>query len=445
MPQYYAPKLLISSYALQLVALLAIALLGLPLGPPHHLFEINVGDSPIRAVLAIVTVPVATVLVALGWVFLRNLSTKPNAAQVADIDVSRRRIYLFVAAALQLLYWPAALLSYGFVGYVVRILEGALMVAPFIAGRDSHGDRAMRCVWCPTILLNAVVAIAVGGRSKALMPCVLYGAGWISVMPKHRRRLAAGIGLLALVPLIQLAGALGVVRDEMGRDRLEMVQADHIREVFTRVGEEMAPGATSDSERRNVQGVSRMLAWSNVVVPVMTPDSVPYRGFEGFLDEALQTFRIARVSGLTPDDLYDAGLLNAGARPYGFSVNANTSVEFTVVADGWSRGGFVISLLFAATAALWLTLGEALAVQLDKSGIGPMSILLLPIARAAFFDANGLPLVAVVRSLVLYLFAITALMIVVEMFRQPVSSINRRRILEMKARRLRLRPANFNQ
>src|SRR5205814_1327549 len=106
-PQYYAPKLLIISYAIQLVALLAIALLGLPLGPPHHLFEINVGDAPLRAVLAIVTIPVATVAVALGWTFLRNLSTKPATPQAVDIDVSRRRIYLFVAAALQLLYWPA--------------------------------------------------------------------------------------------------------------------------------------------------------------------------------------------------------------------------------------------------------------------------------------------------------------------------------------------------
>jgi len=436
LPGYYAPRLLIVSYALQLLALVTIAGLGLPLGPPSHPFEINIGDAPIRAVLAIVAIPIGTVIVGLGWAFVSGLGMPRLSDAQRRIDSPRqRRPYLLVAAALQLLYWPAALLSAGWIAYAVRIAEGGLVVAPFVAGRDSRDDRGMFGVWCTTILLDAVVGIAIGARSKALTPGVLFVAGWISVLPKRRRLLFTVVGLLAAIPLVQLAGAVGVVRGEMGRDRVEMLQPDHIREVFARVGQEMTPGAAGDSHERNVQGVSRLLAWSNVVVPVMTPESVPYRGFDGFLEETLQTFRIARLSGLTPDDLYDAGLMSAGARPYGFRIDANTSVEFSLAADAWSRGGLPVAILFGILGALVLTLCESVALQLDRGGLGPASILLLPVARVAFFDANALPLLAVIRGAVLYLAATAVLLIAIEIVRQPVGNIQRRRSLELTRRR----------
>src|SRR5262249_25653020 len=150
-------------------------------------------------------------------------------------------------------------------------------------------------------------------------------------------------------------------------------------------------GKGADSEAVKEHGVSRLLAWTNVVVPLMTPNTVPYRGMDRFVDEAIQTFQVSSVSGSTPDDLYDAGLWNAPARQYGFTVNSFTSVEFTLAADGWSRGGAPIALVFSIFAALILTATEAAASRLHRFGEGAASVLALPVAKAAFFDSNFIP------------------------------------------------------
>src|SRR5262249_12897685 len=153
-------------------------------------------------------------------------------------------------------------------------------------------------------------------------------AGYISAMPKRKRLALSVWGLLGAVPLIQLAGALGVVRDQLGRGGLELVESQHISEVFNLLSRELF-NKGDDTEAVREHGVSRMLAWTNVVVPLMTPETVPYRGMDGFFDEAVQTFKVSSVSGSTPDELYDAGLWNGPARQYGFTVNSETSVEFT--------------------------------------------------------------------------------------------------------------------
>jgi hypothetical protein len=160
----------------------------------------------------------------------------------------------------------------------------------------------------------------------------------------------------------------------------------------------------------NVQGVSRMLAWANVVVPVMTPEMIPYRGIDGFLNEAEQTFKVAALSGLTADDLYDSGLHTAQARAYGFTVNSETSVEFGLAADAWSRGGVPVTLLFSVIATLGLMMGEWFARRGHWYGTAVASVLALPVAKAAFFDSTSVHLLPMLRGMVLYIL-ITALFV----------------------------------
>jgi hypothetical protein len=146
---------------------------------------------------------------------------------------------------------------------------------------------------------------------------------------------------------------------------------------------------------------------------------------DGFLDEAVQTFKISSVSGSTPDDLYNAGLWNAPARQYGFTVNSETSVEFTLAADGWSRGGAPIALLFSFFAALVLTTAEVAASRLHRFGEAAASILALPVAKAAFFDSNFIPLLPMLRGLVLYPLVVALVVVAVEVCRHVVRTSRR--------------------
>jgi hypothetical protein len=244
-------------------------------------------------------------------------------------------------------------------------------------------------------------------------------------LPKRKRLVVSICAAFAAVPLIQLAGALGVVRDELGRGGLEMFESGRVEEVFQQLSRELLPGDSQDVEALREHGVSRLLSWTNVVVPMMTPQTVPYR-------EATQTFQVASLSGSTPDDLYDAGLWNAPARPYGFTVNAYTSVEFTLAADGWSRGGAPMALIFGFVAALMMTACEFCVSRLYRAGTAVTAVLGLPVAKAAFFDSNFIPLLPMLRGMVLYTLILFALVVVVESVRRACSP--RRRVVPVSSR-----------
>jgi hypothetical protein len=423
-PSYSAIRLLVFSYALQLVALAAIAALGLPLGPGHHPFEINAADAPIQSVLAMIIVPLGAVVAALAWRLLSTFSRRTKTVSWSENVAAIRRPYLIIAAVAHLTYWPAGLEDSGAIGYVGRVLATALVCAPFLAGRDSQKDRRLGMLWVFTVVVNAVIGIAAGTRGKALLAAVLFATGFISALPDRKRVVVGICAVFAAVPLIQLAGALGVVRDELGRGGLEMVESGHLSEVFRQLSRELLPDDRQDVEVLREHGVSRLLSWTNVVVPLMTPQTVPYRGMTGLLDEAAQTFQVASFSGSTPDDLYEAGLWNAPARQYGFTVNAYTSVEFTLAADGWSRGGAVAALLFGFVAALLMTLWEVGVSRLPGRGAG--AFLSLPVAKAAFFDTNFIPLLPMLRGMVLYTLILCALVVVVESVRHASRSPLRR-------------------
>src|SRR5262249_7548070 len=142
-----------------------------------------------RAVLAILTVPAGTGIVALTWRAFKSRSGPPKSVQPSDGAAKKRRAYLVVAAAVMLLYWPATLEDSGTLGYLGRIAAAALTITPFLAGRDSYSDRRLAAIWIGTIVVNAVVGISAGTRS-GLMAAVLFGAGHVSALPQSRRLIA---------------------------------------------------------------------------------------------------------------------------------------------------------------------------------------------------------------------------------------------------------------
>src|SRR5581483_4331080 len=417
----YSPRLLILACGLQLFALAAIAVLGLPLGPPYHPFAVNVADEPFRVVQPLTLLALGGLATAAAWRFATR--TRPVGPNLDTDDArSDRRLFLVLSALIHLAYWPATLPASGIVGYVIRIGAAALVGAPFLAGRDSYRDGALARIWWATVLVNVAVGIMAGTRSRAFIPVVLFAAGLISAMPRRKRIIAVVAATIAAVPLIQIAGALGVVRDQLGRDALGEMRRDEATEVFRRLRLVLTSSNGRDSEETQVQGVSRLLAWTNVVVPLLTPEQVPYRQIDGILDEATSTFKIASLSGLTADDFYDAQLFNAPARNYGFHVSSDTSVEFTVAADGWSRGGAPVVLGFSLVLTLALVAMERVVGSTNLFRRGVCAVLILPVVKIAFLDANGFPLIVTLRSLFLQTATVWAIVLIATLVKHPLGS-----------------------
>jgi len=445
LPRYYAPRLFIVAFQLQCLALAGIALLGLPLGPPFHPFDVNAADAPVRSVLAMVMVPVGALAAVALWRLFSGLSGAIIDAPAEDANVvADRRMYLLCAAALQLLYWPATLEGAGTIGYVTRVLATALLAAAFLAGRDSRKDKRLAGVWITAIVVNVVIGIAAGTRAKAFVAMVLFAAGYISSLEQRKRWLVGAVAIAAAIPMLEVAGAMGVVRGDTGRGGLELVQAEHVRDVLVQVSRQVRSGSQDDADAIRAQGVGRMLAWTNVVVPILTPDTVAYRGLGGLFDETAQMVRVAQFSGLNADDLFDADLYMAPARRYGFMVNSNTAVEFSVVADAWSRGGVPVAVAFCFVATLAMLAGEMAMNRFRRWGAGVATILVLPVLKAAFFDSTVLPLLPTLRGMVLSIIAVVIFAFFAELARRSIGGpVRRRRLARAAARNVAFAPVDL--
>src|SRR5262249_31133384 len=90
-------------------------------------------------------------------------------------------------------------------------------------------------------------------------------------------------------------------------------------------------------------------------------------------------------------------------------------------------GGAPVAILFSFIVALGLTAGEVWAFRLRQYGTGVATILALPAARAAFFDATTYPLLPTLRSMVMYTLMVAGLVMIVESVRHIVHKIAPRR------------------
>lgn len=81
-----------------------------------------------------------------------------------------------------------------------------------------------------------------------------------------------------------------------------------------------------------------------------------------------------------------------------------------------------MTLLFSIVVALLMIVMERWAAGAARFGAGVTTILAFPIAKAAFFDANTLPLLPIVRGLFVYTFAVAVVVAVVEFMRRLAPS-----------------------
>src|SRR5262249_15203578 len=74
-------------------------------------------------------------------------------------------------------------------------------------------------------------------------------------------------------------------------------------------------------------------------------------------------------------------------------------------------------LLFSLITALAMIAGEHVA-RASRLSVGASTILVLPIAKAAFFDANYIPLLPIIRGLFVYTFAVAVVVVLIELARR---------------------------
>jgi hypothetical protein len=427
-PSLLLTRIVTLGFMMQMFWMSLIALVGAPTYLPRSLLTPDAVDYPFEGVVPLLLVPLVVFAVCLfAWIFLKKQKAQSSLLSTLNIRPPDLSNYLIVAAAIQVLYWPAALENAGSIGYFVRATSYTLTFVPLVAGRYASTLPKTHRLWLIAMSINAVIGLLVGSRLISLLPPALYMIGYItSLHGKARARMVVFGGALSIVALM-VSGLAGMVRQEVGRGGIEILTSERVSTVVDstmKVIEGQQEVSTESDSAIKTEGLSRMVVWPNIFVPIMTPTMLPYRGYEELPDEIALSMQIAKISGTSVDDLLDAGLFSAPANSYGFMVNRLTSVEWGILADGWSRDGATGVVLFGFIAILLLLVAERL-IQGSRNLSGAAKLFLFSAYAKNALGVVTVPLLTTVRAMALDTVIILFIVLAISLWqRQPRTSLH---------------------
>lgn len=417
-PSLLLTRIVTLGFMMQMFWMLLIALVGAPTYLANNFITPDAIDYPLECVLPLLLVPlVGLVACLLPWLFPKKQRSQPSILSTLNVRPPNLSYYLVFAAVIQLLYWPAAVENSGSIGYFIRATSYTFTFVPLIAGRYASTLPKTHRLWLIAMSINAVIGLLVGSRLISLLPPALYMIGHLtSLRGRARTRMAVFGGALGVLALM-LSGLAGLVRQEVGRGGIEILSLERVSKAVdsaTKVIEGQQTVSAGSDFTITTEGLSRMVVWPNIFVPIMTPSTLPYRGYEELPNEIALSMQIAKISGASLEDLLEAGMFSAPANRYGFMVNTETSVEWGILADAWSRDGATGVVLFGFVAILALLLAERLihgsrnlppAAKLflfsayAKNALGVVTVSLLATVRAMVLDTVIILVIVLVMNL----------------------------------------------
>jgi hypothetical protein len=145
----------------------------------------------------------------------------------------------------------------------------------------------------------------------------------------------------------------------------------------------------------------RLYAWPNAASTILTPDPVPYRGFAHWASDCLPYLQIGTWGADARQRFFEEGFGTRHATDYGFMNMIGSTVEFGVLADGWSTAGPGGVLVFGFVVMLALCMSEQFALytlRLSYTG----KLLFVCILVKACMQCYVYPAPLVIRYIVIY-------------------------------------------
>ena len=395
-----AVKLLLLSYSLQPLFLVALLAVGYPtfirfLGKS----SLDLSQYPYRILLGLITIPLGVfIIIAIRTYFTRKAPgvSEPNLWLRSSDE--KMPLFLVLGAIFNLFFFPVDQVeSLAMVGYFMRIFHSASFAVPFLAGLYAMRFKKTTIVWLISLTTSLILGILMGTRYKAFYPIALFAIGWVvSLAPAHRKY-GAILVLLGALPTFYISGIMLEARGDLGRDTLAIGLSDYL-ETARSIKE--ASDGSEPTRNLYLMGFRRVFLWANAVVPVATPEMVPSRGFSDIMHELISYISLPGLTGYGSDRL-GLGFGNVNARRYGFNVTESTSVEFGILPDGWSRGGFMGALAYGALAAAFLIFIESFYRRLLNENSSHFVMVLFVLIGMAYLKYNTYGLVHCIRSTIL--------------------------------------------
>lgn len=248
-----------------------------------------------------------------------------------------------------------------------------------------------------------IVNCGIGGLRGVRYPIVLLGLYLVgrlfSPRERHRRGIICG-SLAGAVPILFWFAIIGDIRVKRGQETLDLLSPSRWSDFVEAVS---ASRSSYQTEGKDAAGatLSRLYAWPNAASVILTPDVVPYRGFKAWATGCLPYLQIGTWSAEARRLRFEDGVGTQQASMYGFVSRPGSTVEFGVLADGWSTAGPVGVLVLGGLVMLALCMSEELVLhRLRLSYMG--KLVFLCILVKACIQCYVYPAPLVLRYVVLY-------------------------------------------
>ncbi len=359
-------------------------------------------ERPLRSAAGLLSVPLA---VASVYALHRLVVAPTEPLRLGEIIAAGRgrlEMFLIIAAGVSIFGWVAVLQVGNPVFYLLRILRSALSLSALAAGLCSSVFWRSNIAWAICLALGLIGSLLTGSRGMGLIPIGLFLVGMF-IAAKSKFKLLLFI-LPVVFGLLTLSGYIGSVRDVVGRRDLAMVMENGS---ILEDADMFANAGMVEEDSFLYRGLRRVISWPPAVVPAMTPEAVPYRGFADLAAEirsafSIKIFELAAAEGRR-GDLVDNYWGEISLLPYGFAVSETSSVEFGALSDGYTRGGWPTAFIYGLIVTCVLFALETIMRKLllpRRVAVFAIMLCVLAAFGATSFQLN--PLVMALRTVALY-------------------------------------------
>lgn len=337
-PNFYSPVLLFSYYVFEFCILIFLNIIdGQSNVLSNQVYEIKYNN---------LILPYACIILLIGCLFIchffflkyycaiRHIKFISIIQRINDIEVSGNpnKILFFLA----LLFGMNIFSAFNLI-YLIQALSLSFSFTPIIFGLFFRlADRKNKLLWFSVMILTFAFHIVQGSRGIAIIPFLLFFIGYLIQMNSFKSKVRLFLVLLFIgFPLLNIFGKISDYRIMFGRG--VEISVDN----FVNFADFLINGnAVEAIDAAAPEGLVRLLNHPDMAVIYLTPQTIDYRQFNYIFDEIQNTISL-NGSSVRMDNYFSGHYGNSVAVKYGFSVNETTSVEFSLLADSYSRFGLL--------------------------------------------------------------------------------------------------------
>lgn len=353
-------RIVVCVYGSQSLAQLLLALTG---ATTCHVggWGMNLADHSDILALGQLSLLAGTLLAAVAWGAIAG-RRHSRSVDLTQRPSAQARFVLVIALLLNISQPILKLALPDSSGWVLSVFTENLEASAFFVGwfAGDLGALANRAVLV-ALALNCIAGGLLGTRYPIVLLGLYLVGRLVSPRERHRRPLIA-VSIAAAVPVLFFFSIVGDVRVARGRGSLDLLEPSRWSDFA-----EAVSVSHSDYQAKGTNPIgntlSRLYAWPNAASIILTPDTVPYRGFAQWTAECRSYLQIGTWSSEARQRFFESGIGTGHASDYGFMNVPGDTSEFGVLADGWSTAGPVGVLVLGAFVMLALCMSEYLVLS----------------------------------------------------------------------------------